>query len=393
MVNPEKPSDICKQCAFEDLRAMAASREDTLDAASLSQDQLVKELELHHVMLSLQGQELELVKDELASTRQRYVGLFAFSPTAFATCTQDLHIREANAAFYALLEEGPHDFDAEIYHGSGKSLLDLFSDDDRASVLAYFKNVFSSTATSGLTLRLIKEDKSQHWIRLSARRMDALHGSMEAVLSFTDLNQEKESLAQSETLLRELNHRIKNSLGLILSILQMESMRGRNQVDIKSIIIRVHALSKVYERLYQKELSDTLDTRSYIEEIFESLVLGFAGPQHNLNLICRTEALIMPAKKTMNLGLIITELVSNALRYGFPESWYGELGLETSRDQDHLTVRVWNNGQKGLPPDFTLASHAGTGLQVVHHLSRQLGGDLHVTTGLPTVFTLRFLLE
>jgi len=326
---------------------------------------------------------------ELEQQRERAMTFFAFSPTACLVCDPRGIIKEANAAFYALFgSERPA---RSLPLTPSSSIQDLVNGSDREQLIALYHDAVQKNVQGNCTVRLRLEGDQYRWVRISLRSFNDRVDGQQVFAALSDLHQEQERIEQSETLLRELNHRIKNSLGLLVSILQLEASRGSKKVDISAILERVMALSKVYDQLYQKGFEETLDAGFYLRELCTSLVAGYAGTGNLLSVNLVFDELILETKRCFSLGLLATELVSNALRYSFPPDFKGTLTVAGVNNHDQTySLTVTSGGTSGLPDDFNLETMGGTGLQLVQHLSAQLRGTLQIETGIPTSFTLRF---
>jgi len=388
----------CVVCVFKTLRAQSeqldiSSLTDTIDAEPknklvLDEETMLRELEIHHHMIAQSISELEQTRRELHHTEQRYVSLFAFSPAALLICDASGQVYEANAAFFSLLERSNSGL-VNIGDLQHYNLSDFFVPEDRTIIQLAQSEALHHTLTPSHTLRFKGTGNSVRWVRIGLQKFEEHNSQFNIIASLTDLHHEQEQIEQGETLLRELNHRIKNSLGLILSILNLERSHGSVKIDLNGVINRVHSLSRVYDRLYQKSFVSHIDFAPYITELCQDLVHGFAGGQHMLNVTVDCPPRTMDAKNSMYIGLMITELWTNALHYSFPDGFRGDLNCSVHEDEPGmLVIYISSNGQAGLPAGFDLATQSGTGLQLVQHLCTQLKGTLSLITGIPCTFTI-----
>lgn len=199
------------------------------------------------------------------------------------------------------------------------------------------------------------------------------------------------SLAEKVVLLQEVHHRVKNNLQVISSLL---SLQGRYLSDPRARAVlldsqqRVRSIALLHESLYQSPDLARLDVGQYLHRLGASLVRTYSvGAPPRLQI--QTEPVDVDLDAAVPLGLIVNELVTNALKYAFPDGRAGTLWLTlgpTPRGGFCLTVA---DDGVGLPPDFDPHTAPSLGLHIVHTLSDQLGGTLARGPGPGTTFELR----
>lgn len=197
------------------------------------------------------------------------------------------------------------------------------------------------------------------------------------------------SLREREVLLKEVHHRVKNNLQIMISFLRLESRRTEHE-PTRSVLAdmqnRIRAMAALHEALYRSNNFNEIDLRTYIEKVTKSVELsmgkGAGQVRFNLDLVSVNVRL----DEAVPCGLILNELVSNALKHAFPAERPGEVRVELSRiGASGLRLRVSDNGV-GLPADLSARQRASLGLQLVSDLARQLGGELIVGEGPQAVF-------
>jgi two-component sensor histidine kinase len=186
------------------------------------------------------------------------------------------------------------------------------------------------------------------------------------------------ALDRHQTLLKEVNHRVKNSLQVVTSMLHLQA----NAVDdpalserLDEAAGRVNAVGRAYERLAYTADYETIDLIDYLRQIVGDLepavapcIVEFAAPGG---------AIQFAADRAILVGLIVTELVSNAGKYAYPDRAGGSISVEAQLqpDQQTLSISVRDEGV-GLPADFDPASSKRLGTRLVNALSQQLKGEL-----------------
>jgi two-component sensor histidine kinase len=185
----------------------------------------------------------------------------------------------------------------------------------------------------------------------------------------------KASLAEKEVLLREIHHRVKNNMQVISSLLSLQAGQLKDGTIIEMFREsqrRIRSMALVHERLYQSADFSHIDFSEYVRSLAVHL---FHSCQVNSGLI----RLNMDAEKTfinintaVPLGLIVNELISNALKHAFPDSRSGEVMVTLRRIGEHdFTLSVRDNGI-GFPRDFDFSRMKSLGMQIVMTLINQI---------------------
>lgn len=182
--------------------------------------------------------------------------------------------------------------------------------------------------------------------------------------------------AKQTILAKEIHHRVKNGLQLVASLLSMQA-RSSNEALVRSALadaeMRVIAVSRVYDHLSESEDAASVELGSFLSELCASLVA--AAPNHKLRFIC-LEAIKAPSERAIHLGLIINELVTNALKHAYPEGG-GEIAVRVQTERGgRLRIEVSDRGV-GLPVIDASTERIGLGAQLADLLAKLLGGQLY----------------
>jgi two-component sensor histidine kinase len=186
----------------------------------------------------------------------------------------------------------------------------------------------------------------------------------------------RDLVRQKEILMKELQHRVKNSLAIVSSLLGLEM---DDLADAKSRAVFVNARSRIrsigslYERLYLASDIDNVDLGAYIRELAESLFKTFAPG--NVRLTTRLDEVRLDTKRAAPLGLILNELVTNALKYAYPGGAKGEVCVGLEKSADTVTLSVADDGV-GLPDGFDPETSGGMGTSLVRMLAGEIDGTL-----------------
>ncbi|MEJ2207697.1 MAG: PAS domain S-box protein [Anaerolineae bacterium] len=206
--------------------------------------------------------------------------------------------------------------------------------------------------------------------------------------------QVRASLREKEVLLQEVHHRVKNNLQIISSLLDIQSQgveEPRAQQVLQDSRNRIRAMAFVHDRLYQARDLASIDLDDYIRSVVSYLHGVYGSLAQNIALHLQIEQVPLDLDTAIPCGLIINELVSNALKYAFPpDSSSGDVWIEFSAQPDgQLALAVCDNGC-GLAPHIDLDTTPSLGLQLVRMLSEQLRGTVHLSREGGTAFRIVF---
>lgn len=205
------------------------------------------------------------------------------------------------------------------------------------------------------------------------------------LLDFTEIKSAERklqlSLNEKEVMLKEIHHRVKNNLQVISSLLSMQSDYVQDKQSLSVFIEsqnRLRTMSMIHEELYQSENLGKIQYSVYIEKLLNQLFQVY-GKSDSVVLVTLLEPLDITVNRAIPIGLIINELVSNSLKYAFPEGRSipnkPELRVSFSKSGENLEMRVEDNGI-GMPFGFDLKDSNSLGLKLVNILVRQLGGKI-----------------
>lgn len=204
--------------------------------------------------------------------------------------------------------------------------------------------------------------------------------------------QAKESLQEKEALLQEIHHRVKNNLQIIASLLYLQS-RKISDPHLTEIFTdsqnRVRSMSLVHETLYQSSHLSRVDFGEYARRLVAQLVQSFRLPRVTIDV--GEETACMSINKAIPCGLIVNELVTNAIKHAFPNDRDGriEVGVSLEGASDRYVLTIRDDGI-GLPDNWTSIDHQSLGLKLVSKLVHQIRGELAVESRAGTCFTITF---
>ena len=201
------------------------------------------------------------------------------------------------------------------------------------------------------------------------------------------------ALAAKEVLLKELHHRVKNSLQVISSLLTMQAASLTDPAAHQALDEsqrRVQSMALIHERLNRDAGVDQLDFREYAEALTRELFSSYGANSDSKALRFELHPVWLRLRQAIPCGLILNELVTNALKYAFAKEGAGEILVTLSCDRNDLVKLTVADDGVGLPPEFDWRESPSLGLRIVDILSRQLDGTVEQTTGNGTTFSLTF---
>jgi two-component sensor histidine kinase len=183
---------------------------------------------------------------------------------------------------------------------------------------------------------------------------------------------------RAELLLREVNHRVSNSLAIVAALTNMQRSTVTDASALRALDemqARILAIAGVHRRLYTSDDVQSVDIQSYLGGLVEELRASMLawGTDHDISLIA--DPIRLPTDKAVSLGIIVTELVTNAYKYAYVDDQSGDIRVKMMRhgDEGHLSVE-----DDGVGLSLSPAAPVGTGLgtRVIRSMSTRLGAEL-----------------
>lgn len=188
------------------------------------------------------------------------------------------------------------------------------------------------------------------------------------------------ALAEKEVLLREIHHRVKNNLQVISSLLSLQSRRVRDEATATAILEsrnRVKAMALIHQNLYREDNLTGVDASAYISKLVENLFETYNVNANQITFEKDIQPLNVDIDTIIPFGLIINELISNALKYAFPHGTSGKIKVQLKEEHGKLALQVEDNGV-GLPEGFNLQKLNSFGYKLIHVFSKKMQGVLDV---------------
>ena len=203
----------------------------------------------------------------------------------------------------------------------------------------------------------------------------------------------QESLQEKEVLLQEIHHRVKNNLQVISSLLDLQSQHIEEQATLelfRQSCSRIKAMALVQETLYKFNDFAKINFTEYIENLTGYLFSIYGVDVETINLELYLDEVAFKIDTAIPCGLIINELVSNALKHAFLNQAKGTIYITLHFDEDNSYTLIVRDNGIGLPPNWESKTVNSLGLKLVEILANQLEGTLQVNSRCGTEFSLKF---
>jgi PAS domain S-box-containing protein len=221
-------------------------------------------------------------------------------------------------------------------------------------------------------------------------------GLIGAMVDITERRQAEESLKSSlrekEVLLKEIHHRVKNNLQVISSLLSLQSRyeKDNNSENIfRESIDRIKTMANIHALLYQSRDYARIDFSRFITDLANQLYVSYDPNRESAALVTHIKDVSLDIDTAIPCGLVLNELVSNAMKYAFPNGKRGEITISMSSEEGRVTLMVSDNGI-GFPEELDFRNTESLGMQLVTELVEQLDGTIELIRDGGTEFRIVF---
>lgn len=202
----------------------------------------------------------------------------------------------------------------------------------------------------------------------------------------------KHSLNEKVILLKEVHHRVKNNLQIIISLIRLQTNSLKDNVTIQHLnatLNRIKSIAFVHEMLYRSSDLSKIDFSAYISKFTYSLKDIYANSSQDIKLEINVKDVFLGVEKAVPCGVIINELVTNSIKHAFNGSQNGIINISMGKTGETYTLRVADNGI-GLSNNFDINQTNSLGMYLVTSLAGQINAELDIERNNGTVFTLKF---
>lgn len=324
---------------------------------------------------------LDLARRELAESQLRFNAVHDAMSEGFALCeaildsngdVTDYVILEMNPALQKMLGVGPEAIGTRLSDGAGGS---------NRRWLELCSRVMRTGRPEGFEYHNTTMDR---WYEIRLSRVDEKRMSQ----LFFDVTARKEAEAHQARLLDELNHRVRNNLTIVSGLLQMQSRTASPEArdHLLRAVSRVNSIAQVHGALYKGARRKDVEFSDYLRDLCASLAQSLVNDER-ITFEVSAEPLALPIDAAIPLGMIVNELVTNAVKYAYPEPESGVVSVRCSQDADGLLLSVGDSG--GGLPAAPRGPTGSIGTRLVQSLVEQLGGKLTVRQHPGATFDIR----
>ncbi len=275
----------------------------------------------------------------------------------------------------------------------GASFLDLVHPDDLAATLEALSVLESQREVLSFENRYRRKDGSYRWIEWRSRpEGDRIYAAARDV---TDRKLAEEEVAallrEKEIVLREVHHRIKNNMNTIVSLLSLQAMSMKDAAAreaLEDASRRVRSMKVLYERIYQSPIFGSMSIRDYLGSLAEGIIADFPN-RGIVALSMEVEDFPLESRILLPLGIMVNELLTNAMKYAFLGRSTGRILVTASLEGTQVRLGIEDDGV-GIPEGVDFGASGGFGLMLVRELTRQLQGTIRLERGQGTKVELVF---
>lgn len=282
--------------------------------------------------------------------------------------------------------------DAEL---TGQSLFELINE---INVQRHIKNWISERYDKklGLPVQLDFESTGEMWFDLTFTEYQGNLLVTGRDITKQQLAEEelKQSLEEKEVLLSEVHHRVKNNLAVITGLLQLERFRTENKETVNILLeseSRIMTIAKIHELLYQSDDFANVDVEIYLQELIDYLLEVYAAEDKQIKIELDLSEVRINVNQALPLGLILNELVTNAIKHAFDQKGSGTIGIHikpVERDSILFEVRDNGNGLQINPSE--LQEKGNLGFTLIETLRKQINATLEIDADEGTAFRFTF---
>ena len=313
----------------------------------------------------------------LRQTNEELQSLFNASPAAIVVFDTEARIRKWNPAAVQIFGWPEEEVLGKVNP--------VVPEAGREHFRKNFSDVLNGKVIHWEEIRPVRKDGTSLDIALEAAALYDTEGCVESVVTImTDISDAREaarklsqSLDEKELLLREVHHRVKNNMQVILSLLNRQSGAYRDSHDRElhqSSMNRIRAMASIHELLYASQDMTHVDMTAYLRTLTSNLSSVYHLDRERIRIVLELEHIELNVNRAIPCGLIINELLTNAIKHAFPLERSGEITVGFRRSGDEIMLSVHDTGIGYLRKPEDDAPSGSQGLTIVNLLVRQLKG-------------------
>lgn len=263
----------------------------------------------------------------------------------------------------------------------------------------FFESPVSRPMGIGRDLYARRKDGSEFAVEIGLNPIETDEGVMvlSAIVDISDRKAKEASieaaLKEKDLLLSEIHHRVKNNLQIIKSLIDLQSTKITDPVVLEMITEtqnRIESMALIHQTMYQSHDFAGVDLATFLENLAPVLLQSYSVNTARITLDIDTCHVLLPINVAIPCGLIVNELITNALKHAFPENKRGVIRISLALDRANFVRLTVTDDGVGIDPSIDLKNSTSLGLKLVTLLADQLGGLLAISRKNPTEFVVRF---
>ena len=348
---------------------------------------------LGYMGISRDISETKKAEIKIIESEKRYRELFINLSDAIIIVNENNDILEMNP-------EASNLFGLQLKKDRIINLYDFIDKKDIKKTKIKSKELKEKGAIKGLEIDIIDAKARKKTVELSSNAVyvdGVFKGSRDILRDITEkkiINDElRVSLNEKEVLLKEVHHRVKNNLQVISSILNLQSsyVDDKKTLDIlKESQNRVKSMSFIHENLYRTKDFNKIDFSEYIENLTKSMIHSYQYSENNISLVLDLDDVLLSIDISIPCGLIINELLSNALKYAFPTNKAGSIFISVKKQSNKAIQIIVEDNGVGYTKGLDSENEGSLGMLLVRTLIEQIDGKIELLKHKGTKYLITF---
>jgi PAS domain S-box-containing protein len=339
-------------------------------------------------------QQRKEMENAIRESEKKYKTLFESNPDYTILLSWDGVILDFNLAAEQIIG-----ISKEELVGKHFMELEIFPKDIFGLIEEKFSHLLKHGDVAPFESQIIDKNGDIRWGNTSLTIIKKDNISDYILVIFSDITERKKaenkiikSLKEKEVLLQEIHHRVKNNMQIISSLLNLQ-IQYVDEKETANVLIesqnRVKSMAMIHEELYKSEDLTHINFMDYIQSLVSNLFYSYNVKNNRITSTFEIENVNLNIETAVPCGLIISELISNSLKYAFPNEMKGNIHIKLKSVNDKYELIISDNGI-GLPTDFDFNKLESLGLLLVNKLIEQIDGKITINKSHPTQFKITF---
>jgi PAS domain S-box-containing protein len=370
-------------------------RKQTEEALRIKNEELAtanEEFEAMNEELVSSSLDLQNLNDELLASEEKFKNIFEYSPVGISI-TSVTGVLKTNKAFCKILGYDENEL-------SNLNWKDISYPED----IEHNQNILDSILagekiSDQWQKRYIHKNGNIIWAEIyTALLRDRNNVPLYFISTIVDITERKHAeekikalLEEKELFIKEVHHRIKNNMSTVVGLLSLQAGALKDPSAIEALMVarsRVQSMMLLYDKLYRSSDFNKMSLKEYISPLIDEILGNFPN-MNSVTIEKQIDDFILEARIFFPIGIIVNELITNAMKYSFKGRDRGLIRISALCNNNHVIITVEDNGI-GLPESIDINNSTGFGLKLVDMLAHQIGGKITIERRNGTKFILEF---